>query len=80
MLEVDRDILIKQSITLIKTHGSESRGKEAQSARPQNNKHATTTVSHLHEGSIMQPLKSAWRNLSLTQKIPPRNQGHVTFV
>ena len=27
-----------------KTHGSESRGQEAQSARPQNNKHATTTV------------------------------------
>ena len=39
---------------MIKTHGSESRGQEAQSTRPQNNKHATTTVSHLHEGSIMQ--------------------------
>ena len=44
----------------IKTHGSESRGQEAQSARPQNNnnKHATTTVSHLHEGSITQSFKT----------------------
>ena len=41
----------------IKTHGSESRGQEAQSARPQNNKHATTTVSHLHEGLITQSFK-----------------------
>ena len=40
----------------IKTHG-ESQGQEAQSARPQNNKHATTTVSHLHEGLIMQSFK-----------------------
>ena len=42
---------------MIKTHGSESRGQEAQSACPQNNKHATTTVSHLHEGSITQSFK-----------------------
>ena len=40
----------------IKTHGSESRGQEAQSARPQN-KHATTTVSHLHERSNTQSFK-----------------------
>ena len=44
-------------VLYIKTHGSESRGQEAQSAFPQNNKHATITVSHLHEGSITQSFK-----------------------
>ena len=48
---------INKCTNYIKTHGSESRGQEAQSVRPQNNKHAITTVSHLHVGLIMQSFK-----------------------
>ena len=52
-----KQLLHVYNYTCIKTHGSESRGQEAQSVRPQINKHATTTVSHLHEGSITQSFK-----------------------
>ena len=50
-------LIIHNIIIIIKTRGSELRGQKAQSACPQNNKHATTTVSHLHEGSITQSFK-----------------------
>jgi len=51
-----------------KTHGSESRGLEGTKRTPNQKKNATTTVSHLHDGTVSQFLKSAWRNLRLTKR------------
>ena len=59
------------------TNNQDSLSREAKKhkACSHNNKHATTTVSHLHEGSITQSLKSAWRNLRLTKRFHLETRG-----
>ena len=52
-----------------------SREAKKYKARAHNNKHVTTTVSHLHEGSITQSFKIRMAKSQAYKKIPPRNQG-----
>jgi len=59
---------------VIKTHGSESGGQEGIKRTP-NQKNVITTVSHLHDRTVLQfskilchILKSAWQNLRLMKR------------